>query len=255
VIPRDFPSLIRCAIFRSMMDFLRPSRAPPSRVSRSPAYPELGIRTRRNARAPSPSSPTPSTWNARSITFRNFRGRCQRSGNQPLAASCLMSSCPLRVRSVVVREDVTLVTHRAAVWLAEVNQGVCGCRCCRSQRLTAAPRCSAAALSGPLRRRVAPRRRAPSTFVRREGARGGRQCFWRRPEEEPDSGCRVMLPLLVLGNPCAKYARNRPTSVSWPSRNCAASLFLRHGAGVSRARPRKHASIASEWCCCPLDLH
>ena len=136
------------------------------------------------------------------------RRRCQRAGNQPLAASVRHQAAAGREVAVARRRDAG--DHRAAVRLRRRTEGCCGgcggcrCGCCRRcavrpvrlRRLVRLRPGAAAALrlQRVLRLRRRARRRLPVAATRRS---------------KPGAGCRVMRLFVGLGNPGAKYANNR----------------------------------------------
>ena len=163
------------------------------------------------------------------------RGRCQRTGDQPLAASVRHQAAGRREVAVARRRDAG--DHRAAVRLRRRNEGGCGCRGRRSPAAGAAAAPGAAPAAGaaaaapaagarlprpvPRRPRPAPRRLPAAATRRSNRARDAASC---------DS-------LLVSAIPARNTRITGTISASWPSMKSRGVMVSHHGAAAFRARP------------------
>ena len=169
------------------------------------------------------------------------RGRCQRAGNQPLAASVRDQAADRREVAVARGRDAG--DHRAAVRLRRRTEG-CGCRCGRS----------AAAAPVPLRRPALPlrRRRVPLPRqvprLRRPARRRLRLAATRRSNRTRDAASCDCLSVSAI--PARNTRITGTISASWPSMKLRGVTVSHHGAAVFRARPRKARSIANGSSCC-----
>ena len=114
------------------------------------------------------------------------RGRCQRTGNQPLAASVRHQAA--RRREVAVARRRHAGDHRAAVRLRRRTEGGCGCRCCGRSGCGRGSRCRSGGRALPLRPRPVLRGAAAAA----EGAGGRRQGAGRRWRQEEVTAQRGM---------------------------------------------------------------